>query len=263
MVGAIRPTERTSMVQEVTEKLRRFIVHGDLSSGDRLPSETQLLAQLRVSRPVLREAINRLAAIGLLSVRHGSGTFVARRDWLSSCMKMAGSAMTIEPRELLQFVEFRRVLESYAARKAAEVAKPEQVTALDQTLRETLDAADRGSQSAMEADFRFHCLLVEIGGNRLMRGLLELLQEFIMAGMMRTQQDAMADPESAVIHRSILQAIRNHSPNSAEEAVLAHMDLLAKRLETASGSEKSVDGRGEGHGKKTTRTRSLKRGDNE
>ena len=56
MVEAIRRAERTSMVQAVTEKLRRFIVHSNLSSGDRLPSEAKLTKQLRVSRPVLREA---------------------------------------------------------------------------------------------------------------------------------------------------------------------------------------------------------------
>ena len=239
MAGAIRLPERTPLVQAVTEQLRRLIVHGDLCSGDRLPSEAKLMKQLCVSRPVLREAISQLAAVGLLSVRHGSGTYVARREWLSSCTKLAGSAMAIEPRELLQFVEFRRVLESYAARKAAEVAEPEQVAVLEQTLDEALGAARQGSKRAMEADFRFHCMLVETGGNRLMRSLLELLHEFIMVSMMRTHPPATADPESAVIHRAIVKAIRDRSPEAAEQAVLAHMDLLAKRLEAAPGSEKS------------------------
>lgn len=260
MVGAVRPAERTSMVQAVTEKLRRFIVHSDLSSGDRLPSEAELLKQLRVSRPVLREAISRLAAIGLLSVRHGSGTFVAPREWLSSCVKMAGSAMTIEPRELLQFVEFRRVLESYAARNAAETATPEQIAGLEQTLEEALDVADQGSQGAMEADFRFHCMLVEIGGNRLMRGLLELLQEFIMVGMKRTQPAATIDSESAAIHRAIVKAIRSHSPKSAEDAVVAHMGLLAQRLEAASSNEDSGGAPMKAHGKKPTRGRLSRKG---
>ncbi len=241
MVGAVRPAERTSMVQVVAERLQRFIVQSELRSGDRLPSEAELLKQLRVSRPVLREAISRLAAIGLLSVRHGSGTFVAGREWLSSCVKMAGSAMTIEARELLQFVEFRRVVECYAARNAAQTATPEQVADLEQTLQEALGTATRGSERAMEADFRFHCLLVETGGNRLMRSLLELLHEFIMVSMMRTQVPTAADPESALIHRAIVRAVRAHAPRAAERAVCAHMDLLAKRLEGAPGDAGSSD----------------------
>lgn len=235
MVGSIHLPERTPRVQAVTETLRRLIVQGNLGSGDRLPSEAELMKQLKVSRPVLREAISRLAAVGLLSVRHGSGTYVARREWLLSCTKLAGSAMAIEPRELLQFVEFRRVLESYAARKAVEVAGPEQIAALEQTLEEALSVAGQGSQQAMDADFRFHCMLVEIGGNRLMRSLLELLYEFIMVSMMRTQPPTLSDPESAVIHRSIVKAIRDRLPQAAEQAVYAHMDLLARRLEAATG----------------------------
>ncbi len=198
-----------------------------------------LIRQFRVSRPVLREAVSRLAAIGLLSVRHGSGTFVARRDWLSSCTKLAGSAMAIEPKELLQFVEFRRVLESYAARRAAEVATREQALALDQTLEEALGVAGRGSKRAMQADFQFHCMLVEIGGNRLMRSLLELLQEFILVSMVRTRPPTLSDPESAVIHRNIAKAIRDRSPRAAERAVHAHMDLVIKRLNAISGLRKT------------------------
>ena len=230
------------MVQAVTEKLRQFIVQNDLSSGDRLPSEAELMKQLRVSRAVLREAISRLAAIGLLSVRHGSGTYIAQREWLSSCTKLAGSAMTIEPRELLQFVEFRRVVESYAARNAAMTAQPEQVAELERTLEEALDVADQGSKRARDADFRFHCLIVEIGGNRLMCNLLALLQEVILEGMKRTQPTAMIDPESAVIHRNIVKAIRERSPEAAERAVLAHMDLLTERLQDVSDSTKPAEG---------------------
>jgi GntR family transcriptional regulator, transcriptional repressor for pyruvate dehydrogenase complex len=236
----LRPLGRVPLVDTVTQHLRSLIIQGELQAGDRLPSEAELIKQLRVSRPVLREAVNRLAAVGLLSVRHGSGTFVARREWLASCTKLAGSAMAIEPKELLQFVEFRRVLESYAARRAAKAAQPEQVAALDRTLEEALGAAGRGSRRAMQADFRFHCMLVEIGGNRLMRSLLELLQEFIMVSMIRTQPPSLSDPESASIHRAIVQAIRDRSPQAAEHAVHAHMDLVASRLQAAPAGEKAT-----------------------
>ena len=238
MVEAVRPAARTSLVQAVADELRRLIVESGLHAGDRLPSEAALLKRLRVSRPVLREAISRLAAVGLLSVRHGSGTFVGGREWLSNCVKLAGSAMTIEPRELLQFVELRRALESHAARKAATVASPEQVAALEQNLEEAVCIAMQGSEQAMEADFRFHCMLVEVGGNPLMRSLLELLHEFILAGMVRTLPAVLVDPQSAAIHRAIVKAIAKHKPDEAAQAVLAHMDLLATRLEAASAATK-------------------------
>lgn len=230
------------MVETVAGRLRELIVHGGFQAGDRLASEAELVKQLQVSRPVLREAVNRLKAIGLLSVRHGSGTFVAERDWLSSCTKLVGSSMAIAPRELLQFLEFRRVVESYAARRAAAVAEPDQVAALEQLLEEALNGTPQGSSPAMQADFRFHCMLVEIGGNKLMRNVMELLQEFIMVSMMRAQPVVCVDPEGAGVHRAIMKAIQDHSPESAEQAVHAHMDLLAKRLAAATDNNKPSQG---------------------
>jgi GntR family transcriptional repressor for pyruvate dehydrogenase complex len=224
-----------SLVEAVAERLRSLIVQGGFQAGDRLPSEMELRRQLQVSRPVLREAVNRLAAVGLLSVRHGSGTYVAGREWLSSCTKLAGSSMAIAPRGLLQFVEFRRVIEGYAARRAAAIAEPDQVAALEQLLEEALDAAREETTQAIEADFRFHCMLVEIGGNPLMRNVMELLHEFILASMARTQPVAMGDPETISIHRAIMEAVKDHSPEAAEQAIHAHMDLVAKRLEALPG----------------------------
>jgi len=217
-------------------------VHGGFQAGDRLPSEVELVKQFQVSRPVLREAVSRLEAIGLLSVRHGSGTFVADREWLSSCIKLVGSSMAIEPRELLQFLEFRRVVEGYAARRAAAAAEPNQVAALDQLLEEALNMVPQGSSEAMLADFRFHCTLVEIGGNKLMRNVMELLQEFIMVSMMRAQPIVWVDPEGAGVHRAIMRAIRDRSPEAAEQAVHAHMDLLARRLAVATDSNQPPQG---------------------
>jgi GntR family transcriptional repressor for pyruvate dehydrogenase complex len=233
---------RTPLVETVAGRLRELIVHGGFQAGDRLPSEVELVKQLQVSRPVLREAVNRLEAIGLLSVRHGSGTFVADREWLSSCIKLVGSSMAIEPRELFQFLEFRRVVESYAARRAAAAAEPDQVAALEQLLEEALNVAPQGSSQAMQADFRFHCTLVEIGGNRLMRNVMELLQEFIMVSMMRAQPIVWVDPEGAGVHRAIMRAIRDRSPEAAEQAVHAHMDLLAKRLAAVDGDDPAPQG---------------------
>ena len=233
---------RTPLVETVAGRIRELVVHGGFQAGDRLPSEVELVKQLQVSRPVLREAVSRLEAIGLLSVRHGSGTFVADREWLSSCVKLVGSSMAIEPRELLQFLEFRRVVEGYAARMAAAVASPSQVAVLEQLLEEALSIAPQGSSEAMLADFRFHCMLVEIGGNKLMRNVMELLQEFIMVSMMRAQPIVWVDPEGAGVHRAIMRAIRDRSPEAAEQAVHAHMDLLAKRLAAVDGDGPASQG---------------------
>src|SRR5579864_7051885 len=64
-------------VAEVTAHLERAILSGEISVGDYLPAERTLCANLEVSRSVVREALGRLASLGLVESRHGSGTRVA------------------------------------------------------------------------------------------------------------------------------------------------------------------------------------------
>jgi GntR family transcriptional repressor for pyruvate dehydrogenase complex len=71
-----RSRGRISIANEITELLRRQIVSGDLTRGDRLPTEKALAAQFEVSQPTIREAVRALDAMGLVDVRHGSGTYV-------------------------------------------------------------------------------------------------------------------------------------------------------------------------------------------
>lgn len=235
----LRPLARVPLVETVTQHLRALILDGGFQAGDRLPSEAGLMRQLQVSRPVLREAVNRLAAIGLLSVRHGSGTYVAGREWLSSCTKLAGSSLVIGPKELLQFIEFRRVIESYAAPRAAKLITPEQEAELARLYERAVHLVPCSYEEGVEADLRFHTMLIEIGGNPLMRNIMELLHEFSLASMMRTQPGAMlsaaGSPEftsaSVEIHAAILSAIHSHSPEAAEQAIHAHMDLVVERLQ--------------------------------
>jgi GntR family transcriptional repressor for pyruvate dehydrogenase complex len=198
-----------------------------------------------VSRPVLREAVNRLAAIGLLSVRHGSGTYVAGKEWLSSCTKLAGSSLVIGRQEMLQFIEFRRVIESYAAPRAATMITLPQEGELEKLFETAVGIVPRTFEEGVEADLRFHGLLIEIGGNPLMRNIMELLHEFAVASMMRTQPEAMLNTATAQAHNSasykvhadIMAAIRQHSPEAATKAIHAHMDLVVERLTASEGSE--------------------------
>jgi DNA-binding GntR family transcriptional regulator len=77
---------RGSLVSEVTNLIRQLIEEQDLSTGDRLPSESEFLRKHQVRRSVLREAIRQLEAIGLIEVCQGQGMFVGGRDVLAICV---------------------------------------------------------------------------------------------------------------------------------------------------------------------------------
>lgn len=223
------PTE--SLVDTVVERLRDFIERQKLTTGNRLPSEPQLIAQLGVSRSVLREAIGRLQTIGMLDVQQGRGTFIGSGSTLINCAQLMRSALTIGPQALMKFVDFRSAIESSCARRVAQVATTEEFSELEQLL----DQMDRPDQSYVESihmDFQFHFKLVEITGNEPMQNVFKVLQEFIMAAMVKTTPAPRDVEYSRKIHRELLDAIRTRDPKIAGNAIDRHMELSRIALQS-------------------------------
>jgi GntR family transcriptional repressor for pyruvate dehydrogenase complex len=232
----LKSVERVPLVDMVVDRLRESIERGGLTSGDRLPAEPELIAQLGVSRTVLREAIQRLQTIGLVSVRRGLGTYVADRDNLGSCARLVRTAMTLSAEELLEFIELREAVEAHAARCAASLATEHDVAELESLCTQMEDQREgRQEQEAIDLDMRFHLRMVAVGGNKLMRSVLEILHEFILEGMRRTMPPPEHWPLSRRIHMALVDAIRRHDPDAAERAIHEHMSLLASRLQERQG----------------------------
>ena len=222
---------KVSLVDSVARRIRETVEREGLVAGDRLPTESEMLKQLGVSRSVLREAIGKLRSIGLLTVQHGRGTYVADGDALADCIKFVRSAMTISSRELVQFTELRGAIESYAARRGAETATGEQLDGLTALCR-TIDVEGLGEKETMRRDLEFHLRIVEIGGNRLMLDMLQAIQELILEAMVRTTESPRLQEYSQEVHMAIVDAMRARDPEAAESAVWNHMGLTVHRLET-------------------------------
>src|SRR5579863_7974614 len=127
-----RPIGRSnSLVDTVVEQVQGLIAKGHLESGSRLPRESELVEKFGVSRTVLREALGRLEATGLVTIQRGRGMFVGGFSDITRCAQFIRNAMTLTSKDLAQFVEFRRVIECQAARRAAERATPEDVAELE------------------------------------------------------------------------------------------------------------------------------------
>jgi GntR family transcriptional repressor for pyruvate dehydrogenase complex len=233
----IRPIGRESLVDTVVGRVREVIEQGRLRPGDRLPTETELSKQLGVSRTVVREAVNQLESVGLLSVQRGRGMFVGNGSGLASCIQLLRTALAFSPRELLQFTEFRKAIECYAARRAAELATPEDLAEL-QALCNDMDREGREPLEAMQIDFQFHRRVMAITGNQLMCSVLEVLQELVLAAMMQTTPQPRDRAASHRRHQAIVRAIRTGDPDAAEKAMHAHMEHTTQVLEEIAAQQK-------------------------
>jgi DNA-binding FadR family transcriptional regulator len=237
----IQPIRRQSLVDTVVARIRGIIELGHLQAGDRLPTETELSEQLGVSRTVVREAVSQLESLGLLSVRRGRGMFVGDGNSLIRCMQMLRSALALSPKELVQVTEFRKAIECYAARCAAERATSDDLAELA-TLCDDMDREEREYVEAMRLDFQFHRRLMAITENPLMCSVLEVIQEFILAAMVQTTPKPRDRAQSHRRHLAIVQAIRDRDPDAAEIAMENHMEHTVHVLKELERQRKKIGG---------------------
>ncbi len=222
--------ERRTTVDLVVDRIAQVIKDQKLAAGSRLPGEHDLVEQLQVSRPVLREALARLQSLGLVDIQRGRGTFVGDTSSLTNCVRLLQTAVTISPQELLSYVELRSAIEVQAARQAAVKASATDVAELAALIKQ-LDDENLPYTDALEIDFRFHRKLLSIAGNKLMQNLMEVIYEFVLAQMVRTTPSQKDNQLGRRLHNAILKAIRDHDPDAAEAAMRKHMLAVVERLE--------------------------------
>lgn len=219
---------------QVAQQLAAEIAEGRLAPGDRLPTEAQLVAQFRVSRTVVREALSRLKSLGLVASRQGSGVFVHPQAACAPLRFDVGAGASRDA--VLQMVEVRRALEAEAAELAARRRSPAQVEALRRTL-EALDSAVAAGQDGVDEDVRFHRAIAEATANPFLMGTLDYLARFQRGStrVTRANEARRGDFAAAVRaeHHAILAAIAAGDPEAAREAARAHLRNAARRIEQA------------------------------
>lgn len=227
LIDAIEPRQTTADL--VVERIASVIKTRKLAAGERLPGEHELVEQLKVSRPILREALARLQSMGLVDIQRGRGTFVGSATSLANCVRLLRSAVTISPQELRSYAELRSAIEVQAARQAAEFATDDDVAELTALLKK-LDNNDLPYPEALELDFAFHRKLINIARNPLMRNMMEVIYEFVLTQMVRTTPSQRENQLGRKLHKAILRAVREHDPDAAADAMQQHMQAVLDRL---------------------------------
>jgi GntR family transcriptional repressor for pyruvate dehydrogenase complex len=219
----------------VAAELETRILEGSLKPGDRLPSERDLALELGVSRPSLRQAIQKLAAKGLLNTRHGDGTTVT--DHLEAPFVDPWQEMLRgHPKLQGDLLEFRHMLESQAAYLAAERATDADIERLDAAFAK-LDAvyAEADLPLCIDSDVAFHQAIAEAAHNVLIGHLTASLLRVIHGHVSSNLEYLHARPQRwaqlKFQHRAIWQAIREHQPDNAARAARDHIEFVRQSME--------------------------------
>jgi GntR family transcriptional repressor for pyruvate dehydrogenase complex len=218
----------------VAASLERRILEGSLKPGDRLPPERELAIELGVSRPSLREAIQKLASKGMVQSLQGGGTYVTDR-LESSFFDPWQDMMGAHPNLREDLLEFRRMLEGQAAEWAAERATEADLARLKKTfeaMNEAFDADDLDQRS--NSDIAFHQAIGEATHNvligHLSAALLRLMHDNIRLNLGELKNIPSAISLLKSQHAEIHAAICERKPTAARAAAETHIDFVRESL---------------------------------
>jgi len=225
-----KPQRRERLADQIYGHLLEAIAGGRYEANDRLPTEKQLAESYEVSRPVVREALMRLQADGLIISRQGAGTFIAKRP----SRRVIELAKAQDIADFLRAMEVRDALEGQSARLAAERHSAEQMASITAALAAMRGALESGTATS-ELDFAFHRAVAVASGNLMFVEILDALNRTIAGGMgvaLGLTKEGTRERMQRVIdeHVRIHEAILSREPMSAEIAMRYHIDQARKRL---------------------------------
>jgi len=214
-------------VSELVAHFERRILAGELAPGDLLPPERAISLERGVSRSVVREAISRLASLGLVRSVHGSGTRVespSGRPITQGYQRLLRQGEV----ELSHLAQVRLPLETTIAGLAARHRSDEQLRRLERT-QEALAQPRAGLEAQVRADLEFHAVLAEASGNCLFGLMLAPIQELLIESRRRTlgRHGARLALEH---HAAILDAVRRRDEPAAAEAMRRHLEVNERHL---------------------------------
>ena len=238
VLGAGAEIRGRSLLWSVVEEIGLRILDGIYAPSQALPTEPELMAELRISRTVLREAIKILAAKGLIVSRPKSGTHVRpSRHWnLLDPVILDLYCRVYDYSEFAQnFQKLRVIIEPEAAAMAASQRSARQLRALDETYAAMKGARDIADWT--KADLAFHEAILEATGNPFMQPLGSLIRAALDTLLFHSAKTSANPFDSLRDHGAVLEAIRGRDAAQAREAMnrlLAGTELsISKAVKSA------------------------------
>jgi DNA-binding GntR family transcriptional regulator len=218
-LGGLRIRKKKSLREEVYESLRKSILHGKLKPGQHLIEE-QLSNQVGISRTPVREAFHKLEKDELVT-RLPKGGFAVREFTKDDVEEIFG---------------IRSALESYAVYLATLHMAPDKISVLENKLKESEDALERGdSDKGVQLNTEFHDLLYKSCKSRKLVEMINTFRDYFYryrSALLHIQNGISSSNKD---HRLMLEAMKKKNPRLAERLVRKHLtrgkDLVLREID--------------------------------
>lgn len=217
----VTAVNRNTLSKQVMESIVHLLTSGQLKSGDKLPTEIELMEILGVSRPVLREALSSLEALGIVTRKTREGTFFNSKVSSQPFSIMLALAYDNLP----AIVEARIVLELGLITMAAEKINDEQLKVLKQTIDDIENCRD---ENYGEIDVEFHRTIALAAKNPITEGMVDAL---LIAHRKINDEIKVRERQRTVqYHKAIYDALEKRDPIEAFRQMYAHLDFVRKKV---------------------------------
>jgi GntR family transcriptional repressor for pyruvate dehydrogenase complex len=222
---SLSPAPRRKLTETVAEQLVAAI--RELPPGTKVPSERELTRELGVGRSTVREALNGLAMLGIVEIRHGQGVFVSNVP--AQLGEPSSITAALERGVTNEFIEARLIVEVEVARLAARRRTDEDLARLEAALAEQ-EARLRGDLDALvDVAAHFNVLLAEAAHNEVLSAIIESFVALMVERGPRVYGLEGFGEWDMQEHRGLYEAVRDRDAERAARLMREHIEELARR----------------------------------
>jgi GntR family transcriptional regulator, transcriptional repressor for pyruvate dehydrogenase complex len=222
---SLTPAPRRKLTETVAEQLVAAI--RELPPGTKVPSERELTKELGVGRSTVREALNGLAMLGIVEIRHGQGVFVSSEP--AQMGEPSSITAALERGVTNEFIEARLIVEVEVARLAARRRTDEDLARLEAALEEQ-HARLRGDLATLvDIAAHFNVLLADAAHNEVLSAMIESFVGLMVERGPRVYSLEGFGEWDLQEHRGLYEAVRDRDPERAARLMREHIEELARR----------------------------------
>lgn len=219
--AVIKSVSRSTLSKQVVDRIVQLLQSGQMKPGDKLPPEMELMDELEVSRPVLREALSALEILGVITRKTREGTFFSNKIGSHPFSVM----LSLSVDNLPAILEARMVLELGLVTMAAEKITDEQL----EQLKETIDIIAKSTDNNYgETDKEFHRIIAMSANNPIVEGMIDPL--LVTHDKIDSQIKFRERDLTVEYHTAIYKALANRDPQDAYIQMYRHLNYVRQKV---------------------------------